>query len=63
MTFELKSKIETAGMKTIEAELVMRPKVSVPVAGEPAEKLKTLLGGLEELDDVQRVFTNAEFKM
>ena len=63
LTFELKSKIETAGMKTIEAELVMRPKVSVPVAGEPAEKLKTLLGGLEELDDVQRVFTNAEFKM
>lgn len=36
------------------------PKSTVPISEEDATKLETLVGELEENDDVQEVFTNAE---
>jgi YebC/PmpR family DNA-binding regulatory protein len=42
------------------AELAMVPKNTVPVEGKDAEKLVKLLDMLDESDDVQRVFTNAD---
>lgn len=58
---ELKKKIESDGYKIIEAELVWHPLTSVLVGGEHQEKLQQLLSRLDELDDVQKVYTNANF--
>ena len=56
----VKAKLEAAGFKPIEAEVVMRPSNRVAVSGEAAETLKGLLDWLEELDDVQEVYHNAD---
>jgi YebC/PmpR family DNA-binding regulatory protein len=42
------------------AELAMVPKTMMKVEGSDAQKLVKLLDMLEELDDVQKVFTNAD---
>jgi transcriptional/translational regulatory protein YebC/TACO1 len=39
----------------------MRPETAAPLAGEDAQKMQKLLDALENLDDVQQVYTNAEF--
>ena len=57
---EVKSKLEGAGLKPIEAEVVMRPANRVAVSGEAAESLQGLLDWLEELDDVQDVYHNGD---
>ena len=56
----VKAKLEAAGLKPIEADVVMRPSNRVAVAGEAAETLQALLDWLEELDDVQEVYHNAD---
>jgi YebC/PmpR family DNA-binding regulatory protein len=56
----VKNKLEGAGLKAIEADVVMRPSNRVAVEGEAAETLKELLDWLEELDDVQDVHHNAD---
>lgn len=49
------------GLKSDNAEIQQRATISAPVSGEDAEKLLRLLEALEELDDVQNVFSNADF--
>ncbi|HZR35775.1 MAG TPA: YebC/PmpR family DNA-binding transcriptional regulator [Nevskia sp.] len=56
----VKNKLESAGLKAIEADVVMRPSNRVAMEGEAAETLKELLDWLEELDDVQDVHHNAD---
>jgi YebC/PmpR family DNA-binding regulatory protein len=56
----VKAKLEAAGLKPLEAEVVMRPSNRVAVSGEAAETLRALLDWLEELDDVQDVHHNAD---
>ena len=48
------------GIEWDGAELGMVPKTEVRVEGPDAEKLVKLLELLEELDDVQKVYTNAD---
>ena len=48
-----KSKIETAS-----SEVAWLPTVTVPLGAEDRAKLKILVDALEELDDVQYVWTN-----
>ena len=48
------------GIEWDEAELAMVPRTEVRVEGPDAEKLVKLLELLEELDDVQKVYTNAD---
>jgi transcriptional/translational regulatory protein YebC/TACO1 len=43
-----------------EAEITMRASVAAPVEGEVAEKLLKMIDMLEDLDDVQAVYHNAE---
>lgn len=43
------------------AEITMTPSVTVSLGLEDAEKIIALVDMLEELDDVQSVYTNAEF--
>ncbi|HEX2190218.1 MAG TPA: YebC/PmpR family DNA-binding transcriptional regulator [Longimicrobiaceae bacterium] len=48
------------GVEWDEAELAMIPKTEVRVEGSDAAQLVKLLELLEELDDVQKVYTNAD---
>jgi YebC/PmpR family DNA-binding regulatory protein len=50
-----------AGLKPEHAEITQRPAIDVPLAGEDAEKVWKLIETLEELDDVQHVYSNAHF--
>jgi len=52
--------LRTAGIEFDEAELAMIPKTEVRVEGPDADQLIKLLELLEELDDVQQVYTNAD---
>jgi len=50
-----------AGLKPEHAEVTQRAAIDVPLAGEDAEKVWKLIEVLEELDDVQHVYSNAHF--
>ena len=52
--------LRAAGIEWEDAELAMIPKTEVRVEGADAEQLLKLLDLLEELDDVQKVYTNAD---
>jgi YebC/PmpR family DNA-binding regulatory protein len=52
--------LRTAGIEWEEAELAMIPRTEVRVEGADADQLVKLLDLLEELDDVQKVYTNAD---
>ena|SRR5688572_7586816 len=54
------SAMETADLKPEQAELSLRPNSVTSLDDELAEKMLRLLDALEELDDVQNVYTNAE---
>jgi YebC/PmpR family DNA-binding regulatory protein len=47
------------GLRFEDAELAMVPKVQVDVSGDEAQKLIKLLDAIEENDDVQKVYSNA----
>jgi len=51
--------LKAAGVEFVRAELAMIPKVEVEVTGKDAEKLVKLLDALDDHDDVQRVWSNA----
>jgi YebC/PmpR family DNA-binding regulatory protein len=57
----VKAALEKVGLKAEVAEITMRPETAAPLAGEDAQKMQKLLDALENLDDVQQVYTNAEF--
>ena len=56
----VQEQLEAAGIRASSAELTMIAKNEVPIAGKDAEKLLKLLDMLEELDDVQKVHSNAD---
>jgi YebC/PmpR family DNA-binding regulatory protein len=58
----VKIALEAAGLVAEMAEVTMRPENSVTLAGEDAAKMQKLLDVLEDLDDVQNVFHNAEIE-
>ena len=49
-----------AGLKADHAEVTMRPENTVSLDGEDAVRMQKLLDVIEDLDDVQAVFHNAE---
>lgn len=55
----LKHALEDAGFKAEMAEVVMKPNTETVFEGDDAVKMQKLLDALENLDDVQEVFTNA----
>ena len=57
---EVQQAIEEAGIDTEDSDLTRVPKNQVAVDGKEAEKLLELLDALEDLDDVQKVHTNAD---
>jgi YebC/PmpR family DNA-binding regulatory protein len=52
--------LRSAGLEWENAELAMVPKSTVRVEGPDAAKLLKLLETIEDLDDVQKVYTNAD---
>ncbi|MGE4241047.1 YebC/PmpR family DNA-binding transcriptional regulator [Ramlibacter sp.] len=56
----VKNALEAAGLKPELAEVTMRPENTIELAGEDAQRMQKLLDILEDLDDVQDVFHNAE---
>jgi YebC/PmpR family DNA-binding regulatory protein len=58
--FKIKEAFERVGMHPVSAGFGYIPKSTVPVTGENAEKLLTLLEEVEDHDDVQKVHANFE---
>ena len=58
----VKNALEAAGLVAEMAEVTMRAENTVSLSGEEAAKMQKLLDVLEDLDDVQNVFHNAEFE-
>jgi YebC/PmpR family DNA-binding regulatory protein len=56
----VKNALEVAGFVADMAEVTMRAENSLSLTGEDAVKMQKLLDVLEDLDDVQNVFHNAE---
>ena len=56
----VKNALEAAGLKPEIAEVTMRAENTIELGGEEAAKMQKLLDMLEDLDDVQDVFHNAE---
>ena len=56
----VKTGLEAAGLAPELAEVTMRPENSVELAGEDAQRMQKLLDVIEDLDDVQDLYHNAE---
>jgi YebC/PmpR family DNA-binding regulatory protein len=56
---QVKDALEKSGFKAEVAEIIMKPATETIFTGEDALKMQKLLDALENLDDVQDVFTNA----
>jgi YebC/PmpR family DNA-binding regulatory protein len=59
----VKARLEAAGLQPEIAEVTMRPENSVTIEGDDAVRMQKLLDALEDLDDVQAVFHNAEISL
>ena len=57
----VKEAMAAAGLEPEVAELTMKPATSVDLQLEDAEKVMRLVDMLEDLDDVQNVYNNADF--
>jgi len=55
----VKAAFDAAGMKAEVAEIIMKPTTETLFEGDDAVKMQKLLDVLENLDDVQEVYTNA----
>lgn len=53
--------VSAAGLKPDHAEITQRASNSVSLLAEEAQKMLQLLDALEDLDDVQHVYSNADF--
>jgi len=58
---QVKAGLEKSGVKPELAEITMKPASEISLAGEDAAKMRKLLDALESLDDVQEVYTTADF--
>lgn len=56
----VKAAVEAAGFEPDAADVTMRPATTVELQGEEAQSCLKLLDALEDLDDVQNVYSNVE---
>jgi len=59
----VKSALEDAGLTAEVAEVTMRAENTIDLAGDDAEKMQKLIDVLEDLDDVQAVYHNANVEL
>ncbi len=55
----VKDALEKAGFKAEVAEIIMKPATETVFSGEDGAKMQKIIDALENLDDVQEVYTNA----
>jgi YebC/PmpR family DNA-binding regulatory protein len=55
----VKEALDKAGLKPELAEITMKPTAEAALAGDDAARMRQLLDALENLDDVQNVYTTA----
>jgi YebC/PmpR family DNA-binding regulatory protein len=55
---KVKQKIEGAGFKPTYSEVTMVPQSTIKLVGKEAEQMLKLMEGLEDSDDVQKVYAN-----
>lgn len=58
---EIKESLIAASLQPENAEVMMKPSTSVDLDLDSAEKIVRLIDMLEDLDDVQNVYSNADF--
>ena len=58
---DVQKAVEAEGIAVRNAEMSMVPKTTIALADKEAEQTLRLLDVLEELDDIQKAFTNADF--
>ena len=56
----VKHAVDKLGLKISEAELEWVPKTPLQLAGDAEEKALDFLNAIEELEDVQNIFTNLD---
>lgn len=56
----VKAALDGAGLQAEMAEVTMRAENTVELSGDDAARMQKLLDVLEDLDDVQEVYHNAE---
>jgi transcriptional/translational regulatory protein YebC/TACO1 len=54
----VKKKVEEAGFKPTYSEVTMVPQNTISIGGKEAEQMLKLMEGLEDSDDVQKVYAN-----
>jgi len=55
----VKDALEKAGLKAEVAEVVMKPLIELELTGDDAVKMQKILDALDNVDDMQQVYTNA----
>lgn len=58
---QVREAVVGAGFEPAEADVTMRPATTVELSGEPARSCLKLIDTLEDIDDVQNIYTNVEF--
>ena len=56
----VKAALEAAGLKPDVAEVTMRAENTIALSGEDGQRMQKLLDMIEDLDDVQELYHNAE---
>ena len=56
----IKEALEAAGIPFSDAEVTMLPQTLNPLTGAEAERMLKLMEAMEDCDDVQKVYTNAD---
>ncbi len=56
----VKEALEKASIEIIDSEITMLPQNYVSISGKEAESMMKLMDALEDNDDVQKVYTNAD---
>lgn len=59
----VKAKLEAAGFKSQDGDVTMRAQNETVLTGEDAAKMQKLIDALENLDDVQNVYTSAVLQL
>ena len=54
---------EAAGVKPEMAEITWKPLNETHLEGDEAARMQRLIDALEDLDDVQQVYTSAEYEL
>jgi YebC/PmpR family DNA-binding regulatory protein len=57
----VKDALDAAGLESTSAEITMHPETTVALEVKDAEKAMAMIDAFEDLDDVQQVYTNADF--